>query len=102
MLNIVNGYVCYNCTDVDNAKKGIDPAHPKQGVSLQPQTKTQSGFDAADNPQMGPSVILSGALANLDATNSTASVSSSNASHQPSSLDAPYTLVAGTRLNISA
>ena len=27
----VNGYECRNCTDVDNAKKHIDPAHPKSG-----------------------------------------------------------------------
>ncbi|MCP5432266.1 MAG: hypothetical protein H6923_03245 [Alphaproteobacteria bacterium] len=29
MVEIVNGYPCSNCTDVENAKKGIDPAHPK-------------------------------------------------------------------------
>jgi hypothetical protein len=27
----VNGYSCRNCTDVDYAKKHIDPAHPKAG-----------------------------------------------------------------------
>lgn len=27
----VNGYTCRNCTDVDYAKKHIDPAHPKSG-----------------------------------------------------------------------
>jgi len=27
----VNGYSCKNCTDVDYAKKHIDPAHPKSG-----------------------------------------------------------------------
>ena len=27
----VNGYSCRNCTDVDNAKKNIDPAHPRSG-----------------------------------------------------------------------
>jgi hypothetical protein len=27
----VNGYECRNCTDVDLAKKHIDPAHPKSG-----------------------------------------------------------------------
>jgi hypothetical protein len=25
----VNGYLCWNCTDVDNAKRHIDPAHPR-------------------------------------------------------------------------
>ena len=28
---LVNGYSCRNCTDVDNAKKNIDPAHPRSG-----------------------------------------------------------------------
>lgn len=27
----VNGFVCHNCTEVDQAKKNIDPAHPKAG-----------------------------------------------------------------------
>lgn len=27
----VNGFACYNCTDVANAKKHIDPAHPQSG-----------------------------------------------------------------------
>jgi hypothetical protein len=28
---IVKGYPCRDCTDVDLAKKRIDPAHPKDG-----------------------------------------------------------------------
>jgi len=27
----VNGYPCHNCTEVDLAKKGIDPSRPKDG-----------------------------------------------------------------------
>ena len=27
----VNGFTCHNCTEVDEAKKHIDPAHPKSG-----------------------------------------------------------------------
>lgn len=27
----VNGFTCRNCTDVDKAKKHIDPAHPRSG-----------------------------------------------------------------------
>ncbi len=27
----VNGYSCRNCTDVDYAKKHIDPRHPQSG-----------------------------------------------------------------------
>lgn len=25
-MQVVNGYVCFNCTDVERAKKGSDPA----------------------------------------------------------------------------
>ncbi|MCE2890306.1 MAG: hypothetical protein ACK5XZ_05380 [Hyphomonadaceae bacterium] len=28
-MEIVNGYMCRDCTDVSYAKKNIDPAHPK-------------------------------------------------------------------------
>ena len=38
---IVNGFQCKNCTDVDYAKKHIDPAHPKSGPY---------GIDAKDDP----------------------------------------------------
>jgi len=37
----VNGFLCKNCTDVDYAKKHIDPAHPKSGPY---------GIDAKDDP----------------------------------------------------
>ena len=38
---MVNGFSCKNCTDVDYAKKHIDPAHPKSGPY---------GIDAKDDP----------------------------------------------------
>ena len=48
----VNGYSCKNCTDVDFAKKHIDPAHPKDGPF---------GINAKDNPgHADPSKPVSG------------------------------------------
>ncbi|MGZ5928981.1 MAG: hypothetical protein ACXWLX_07165 [Rhizomicrobium sp.] len=38
---MVNGFRCKNCTDVEYAKKHIDPAHPKSGPY---------GIDAKDDP----------------------------------------------------
>ena len=38
---LVNGFVCRNCTDVDHAKRHIDPAHPRSGPY---------GIDAATDP----------------------------------------------------
>ena len=37
----VNGFICHNCTEVDRAKKHIDPAHPRSGPY---------GIDAAADP----------------------------------------------------
>ena len=57
----VNGYACKNCTDVDYAKKHIDPSHPKDGPY---------GVNAKDQPpstlDAKPAVTLSGALADVD------------------------------------
>jgi hypothetical protein len=50
----VNGFTCRNCTEVDLAKKHIDPAHPKSGPY---------GIDAAHDPTRGPAVRLGGGLA---------------------------------------
>ena len=52
----VNGYQCWNCTDVDNAKKHIDPAHPKSGPF---------NVDAKTDPSraFGPAVNFGGSLA---------------------------------------
>ena len=62
----VNGFQCKNCTDVDNAKKHIDPQHPKSGPY---------GINAKTDPsaQRQSSVIFGGALSELtgsDAHNS--------------------------------
>ena len=97
MINLVNGFVCHNCTDVDYAKKGIDPAHPNKDDPLNPKTKAQNAIAAADKAQINPAVILSGALAKLE--NGPDSGPSSTAANQTPS-DASYTS-AGTQLNIS-
>ena len=51
----VNGYSCKNCTDVDYAKKNIDPSHPKDGPF---------GVNAKDKP----AVTFGGVLAHLSQT----------------------------------
>ena len=50
----VNGYQCSNCTQVDEAKKHIDPAHPKSGPF---------GIDAKSDPSVvdNPSLIANAA-----------------------------------------
>lgn len=56
-MDIVNGYPCFNCTDIENAKKNIDPAKAKQGVALQIAELEQT------RDRFGPAVRLDGALA---------------------------------------
>jgi hypothetical protein len=56
----VNGFTCRNCTDVDYAKKHVDPAHPKSGPY---------DVNAATDPsRRTEAVIFGGALRNADAT----------------------------------
>ena len=49
----VNGFTCRNCTDVDYAKKHIDPAHPKSGPY---------GVNAESDPTRTPAVTFGGRL----------------------------------------
>jgi len=52
----VNGYSCKNCTDVDNAKRNIDPSHPKDGPF---------GVNKVDKSGATPAVTFGGALAHV-------------------------------------
>ncbi|AMS28804.1 hypothetical protein [Aquidulcibacter sp.] len=46
-MEIVNGYMCRDCTDVSYAKKNIDPAHPKDSAQPNEQpAKTKVFSDA--------------------------------------------------------
>ena len=56
----VNGFTCRNCTDVDYAKKHIDPAHPKSGPY---------DVDAATDPsRKTEAVVFGGGLEGLNKT----------------------------------
>jgi hypothetical protein len=57
----VNGFTCRNCTDVDYAKKHIDPDHPKAGPY---------GVNAANDPSLADKpVMFVGSLAALNSPN---------------------------------
>src|SRR5579862_4638904 len=53
----VNGFLCRNCTDVANAKKHIDPQHPRSGPY---------DINAKDDPTQPPSVRFGGSLSALN------------------------------------
>ncbi len=86
---IVNGFSCKNCTDVDYAKKHIDPQHPKSGpyginakndptvkntsaVSFggnlsglnekQSEAQSAAGSPGADNAKATPDTMIGGQL----------------------------------------
>ena len=64
----VNGYSCKNCTDVDYAKKHIDPAHPADGpFGVQAKTKPASVGAHARTPE-APAVTFGGVLASVSQT----------------------------------
>jgi hypothetical protein len=68
----VNGYTCRNCTEVDLAKKHIDPAHPQSGP-----------FDvnsANDPTRRNPAVKLGGVFASATPD---AAVEAATQSYQP-------------------
>ncbi|MFL5298584.1 MAG: hypothetical protein ACJ798_19570 [Phenylobacterium sp.] len=51
-MDVVNGYVCHNCTDVA-FQRNIDPQHPKDGPF---------GVNKTDAGGRGPAVVLGGVL----------------------------------------
>ena len=87
----VNGFLCKNCTDVDYAKKHIDPAHPRSGPY---------GVDAKDDPTnkqtpTSASVILGGSLGGLN-TKQQRSEPSGDTAPNPSA-----TTSVGTQIDLS-
>jgi hypothetical protein len=63
----VNGFSCKNCTDVDYAKKHIDPSHPKSGPY---------DVDAQSDPSRKQAVTFGGSLSGLAGSQSIASATS--------------------------
>jgi len=77
---MVNGFSCKNCTDVDYAKKHIDPAHPRSGPY---------GIDAKTDPSIkqDQAVKFDGALAGLNEAAQGAATPSGDASRNGAQLD---------------
>src|SRR5262249_9168328 len=94
MITTVNGYVCYNCTDIDNAKKGINPAHPNSDDPQSVQAKSKSEIAAApDKSKQAPAVILSGTFSQQAGI-------AANSSPSPNATGAGA-LAAGTKVDVS-
>ena len=77
-MEMINGFVCKTCNDVDYAKKNIDPAHPRDGVvksdgksekaaqTDKAQTDRAEASKAADAPRNDRAVQFGGALSTLN------------------------------------
>jgi hypothetical protein len=88
----VNGFTCKNCTDVDLAKKHIDPAHPRSGPY---------GVNAKTDPTVNKTAVVAfgGALSALNGKSSVNKAQSWPGS--PSSNASDYT-APGAQLNLLA
>ena len=72
----VNGYSCKNCTDVDYAKKNIDPAHPADGpFGVDAKTKS-AGIGAPAKAVETPAVTLGGVFVGISPPANTNTASS--------------------------
>ena len=64
-VQIVNGYICFDCADVTLAQKGENPAHPPGSVS-NPTGNTPNGpypLTGAKAVDAANAVVFGGALA---------------------------------------
>ncbi|MDP2803713.1 MAG: hypothetical protein Q8O26_17725 [Phreatobacter sp.] len=59
MIEMVNGYPCADCTDVSNAKRGLDPENPTRDPVKQEKLDREAGRV----PE--PAVVFEGRLAEL-------------------------------------
>ncbi len=88
----VNGFTCHNCTEVDEAKKHIDPAHPQSGPY---------GVNAATDPTNKKSFIQFGG--SLSQTNTSAqSVANANSPDATSPQTTAQATAPGQLVNIHA
>ena len=94
----VNGFSCKNCTEVDEAKKHIDPKHPQDGP-FGINAKEHKTAKEASSSDRSPAVVFGGQLASLAAAQATGGSGSSSGS---ASSTYNSNATTGTRLDISA
>jgi len=64
-VQIVNGYLCMNCCDVDKAREGKDPHQATDQI----QKQIDQQLHPLAPRTFGPDAILGGSLARLDGGN---------------------------------
>jgi hypothetical protein len=102
-VEMVNGYPCKNCTDIDYANKHIDPKHPKDGpYRINAKTDPSSPQYQPRTEVTDPSVKFGGSLQNLNANAVTGAVGAASASQTRSSTGQPLSQQTGQVLNLTA
>jgi hypothetical protein len=97
-FQIVNGYVCFNCSDVALAQKDINPAHPPNSPSS--QTNGSSGTPGSSNTQSTPAVTFGGSLS--QSQGAAAVQPSGGAGATTTAFPQPLPGQAGSQLNLVA
>ena len=68
-MELVNGYPCFNCTDVDLAKKGINPAKPQDDPRSPNYDPTSAKVaNGSSSSRDSASVTFGGSLTALNGT----------------------------------
>ena len=65
-MQIVNGFACMNCTDVDHAKKFVDPAHPSQAATASGLRGAAKEASSATGTVTQNAVTFEGSLSHLN------------------------------------
>lgn len=98
-MEMVNGYLCKDCTDVDYAKKHINPADPKDGpYNIDAKTDPTSPQYQPRTEATDPAVKFAGSLRNLNANAATGAGSTSPTG---SSTGQPLSQQTGQVLNVT-
>jgi hypothetical protein len=91
MMEVVNGYPCFNCTDVALAKRNVDPTRPWDDPRNPNASNDQILHPTL--PPRPPAVTFGGALSAL---------SSSQAHHGQSNADASAPSRGGSLVDVTA
>ena len=95
-MELVNGYPCFNCTDVELAKKGVNPAKPQDNPNSPSYDPSAQGAKASGFDQSA--IKFGGGLSALNGTQS----SGQNGSNPSGSDSGARQNQPGTTLNITA
>lgn len=99
-MELVNGYPCFNCTDVDLAKKGINPAKPQDDPRSPNYDPTSAKATKASSGGRDSSAVTFGG--SLIALNGAQSSGQDQSSLSGSPRQQPQRLQPGSTLDISA